>query len=99
MRDFVVELTDRDSRVAQATAEAAWLEQELGAKIAAEAIDENSHQLFVPSAGGYSLLDRDGTAPDVGELVELEDGRFVVAKRARSPLPGVRSLCAYLARV
>ena len=93
------ELTDRDSRLAQATAEAAWLEQELEAKIAAEAIDEDSHQLFVPSAGGYSLLDRDGTAPDVGDFVELEDGRFVVAKRARSPLPGVRSLCAYLARV
>ncbi len=93
------DLTDRDSRLAQATAEAAWLEQELEAKIAAEAIDEGSHQLFVPSAGGYSLLDRDGTAPDVGDFVELEDGRFVVAKRARSPLPGVRSLCAYLARV
>jgi hypothetical protein len=35
----------------------------------------------------------------VGEIVELEDGRYVVAKRARSPLPGVRSLCAYLVRV
>jgi uncharacterized coiled-coil protein SlyX len=56
-----------------------------------------AHVLFVVGSKGYELLEREGTPPDTGEHVQLEDGGVqLVAKVGRSPLPGDRRPCAYL---
>lgn len=60
---------------------------------------ELGHLLFVPTDQGYLLLERDGTAPPVGDMIELPESpgaRLVVAKLALSPLPRDRRVCAYL---
>ena len=57
------------------------------------------HLLFVPAYQGYLLLQRSGTAPALGEVLELPDTpgvRLIVAKLALSPLPQDRRVCAYL---
>ena len=59
---------------------------------------EAAHVLFVPSATGYSLLERDGVAPEAGDRVELDGSRYVVRRHGPSPLPGPRRRCAYLER-
>lgn len=56
-----------------------------------------AHVLFVVGADGYEIVERDGTPPQTGERVELEDGGAqLVAKVGQSPLPGDRRPCAYL---
>ncbi len=59
---------------------------------------EAAHVLFVPSASGYTLVERDGTAPEAGDTVEVDGGHFVVRRHGPSPLPGPRRRCAYLER-
>ncbi|MGZ8782195.1 MAG: hypothetical protein ACXWZB_01710, partial [Gaiellaceae bacterium] len=59
---------------------------------------EAVHVLFVPSATGYTLVERDGPAPDAGELVEVDGERFEVRRLGPSPLPGPSRRCAYLER-
>ncbi len=59
---------------------------------------EAAHVLFVPSANGYTLLEQDGAAPEAGDVVELDGGRFVVRRLGPSPLPCPRRRCAYLER-
>jgi hypothetical protein len=59
----------------------------------------NAYLLFVSKPTGYELREREGDAPDVGSLVEEEDGHFRVAKVAPSPLPGNSRRCAYLVPV
>lgn len=57
------------------------------------------HLLFVPTYQGYLLLQRSGTAPAVGDVLELPEtprARLIVAKLASSPLPQDRRVCAYL---
>jgi hypothetical protein len=57
------------------------------------------HLLFVPTYQGYLLLQRSGSAPALGEVLELPDipgVRLVVAKLALSPLPQDKRVCAYL---
>ena len=54
------------------------------------------HLLFVWNATGYELREQDGDAPNVGAVVELEDGRMQVSRVAPSPMPGDRRRCAYL---
>ena len=57
------------------------------------------HLLFVPTYQGYLLLHRSGSAPALGEVLELPDTagvRLVVAKLALSPLPQDKRVCAYL---
>jgi len=48
--------------------------------------------LFVWSPTGYTLRDRDGEVPHVGD--EVEEG-LVVTKVGPSPVPGDTRLCAY----
>ena len=48
--------------------------------------------LFVWSPSGYTLLERDGEPPRVGD--ELENG-LVVTKLGPSPVPGDPRPCAY----
>lgn len=57
------------------------------------------HLLFVPTYQGYVLVERSGTAPALGEIVELAEApgaRLIVAKLASSPLPHDRRICVYL---
>jgi hypothetical protein len=53
----------------------------------------------VPTYQGYLLVERSGTAPGLGEMVELPEApgaRLIVAKLASSPLPHDRRICVYL---
>ena len=59
---------------------------------------EAAHVLFVPAASGYTLVERDGIAPEAGDIVEVDGGRYVVRRHGPSPLPGPRRRCAYLER-
>lgn len=59
---------------------------------------EAAHVLFVPSATGYTLVERDGVAPEAGDIVEVDGGSYVVRRHGPSPLPGPRRRCAYLER-
>ena len=57
------------------------------------------HLLFVPTYRGYLLLERSGTAPALGDVLELPEtpgARLIVAKLALSPLPQDRRVCVYL---
>lgn len=60
---------------------------------------EAAHVLFVPTSTGYTLVEQDGPAPEAGDVVELDAGRFVVRRLGPSPLPGPRRCCAYLEQV
>ena len=58
-----------------------------------------NHLLFVPTPGGYLLLQRIGEAPTPGqhlELPEAPNARLYVSKIAHSPLPLDERICAYL---
>ena len=54
------------------------------------------HVLFVPSADGYLLFQRDGPPPERGTAVELDDDAFLVLRLGLSPLPHDGRRCAYL---
>lgn len=76
---------------------------ELGSVASTEtSMDESGgslHLLFVPTAQGYLLLQRDGAAPSLGEHIELPEAAakpLVVVKIASSPLPADPRPCAYL---
>ena len=59
----------------------------------------NGYLLFVSKPSGYELREREGEPPEVGSVVEEEDGRLRVTKLAPSPLPGDERRCAYLVPV
>ena len=59
---------------------------------------EAAHVLFVPAASGYTLVEREGVAPEAGDIVDVDGGRYVVRRHGPSPLPGPRRRCAYLER-
>jgi hypothetical protein len=56
---------------------------------------EDQHLLILPNHG-YRLVARWGAAPDPGELVDLEDGRFRCLRVSTSPFLGDDRLCAVL---
>ncbi len=55
------------------------------------------HLLFVWKPSGYELVEQDGDPPAIGSQVEVDGMQLRVTKLARSPLPGDRRVCAYLA--
>ena len=55
-----------------------------------------THLRFVLRAGGYTVTQSEGEPPEIGQLVELDGERFVVAKTGPSPFPYDRRPCAYL---
>ena len=63
--------------------------------------DDNGNQtsagyvLFVWSPAGWTLRQRDGDPPAVGETVEDGETMLRVSKLGPSPLPGDRRRCAY----
>jgi hypothetical protein len=63
------------------------------------ALEEHAHLLFVPAAAGYTLVERPGSAPGSGTLLDLDGVGFVVRRLGRSPLPDRLVRCAFLERV
>jgi chromosome segregation ATPase len=57
-----------------------------------------SYLAFAPTAEGYHLVELDGAAPAVGDLVQVpgSESALVVARLGASPLPFDRRPCAYL---
>jgi len=53
------------------------------------------HLLFVWSAHGWTLQQREGEIPSVGSTVEANETLLRISKIGPSPLPGDRRLCAY----
>ena len=113
MSELRRQLTARERRLAESVGEIAKMNREHRALLqlverqfhledAATAMPEPqteaAHVLFVPSASGYTLLERDGIAPDAGDTVEVDGNRYVVRRHGPSPLPGPRRRCAYLER-
>jgi hypothetical protein len=84
-----------------AAAQASWSEQRREDSPEAQGKPRPGlgHLIFVPTYQGYLLLQRSGSAPALGEVLELPDTpgvRLVVAKLALSPLPQDKRVCAYL---
>ncbi|HMB18158.1 MAG TPA: hypothetical protein VKO41_02490 [Gaiellaceae bacterium] len=55
-----------------------------------------AYLLFVSKPTGYELRERDGELPQVGTVVDEEEGRMIVTRVGPSPLPGDNRRCAYL---
>ena len=57
--------------------------------------------VFVPGPTGYQLVERTGSVPAQGDVVELDDeiARYVVSRVIRSPLPADARPCVYLALI
>lgn len=58
--------------------------------------DARGHLLFVPSAHGYELVERESEPPAVGDELELDGRRYAVAKLGPSPFPDDDRRCAHL---
>ncbi len=54
-----------------------------------------TYLLFVWSPAGYTLEEREGDPPKVGEEVEVGERRLRVTKLGVSPLPGDQRPCAF----
>jgi hypothetical protein len=54
-----------------------------------------TYLVFVWSPAGYSLQEREGEPPKVGEDVEIDDRRLRVTKVGVSPLPGDQRPCVF----
>jgi hypothetical protein len=55
-----------------------------------------AYLLFVSKPTGYELRERDGELPQLGSVVDEEEGRMIVTRVGPSPLPGDDRRCAYL---
>jgi hypothetical protein len=53
------------------------------------------YTLFAWSPAGYTLQERDGAPPQVGEEIEEGGHTLVVTKIGPSPIPGDSRPCAY----
>ena len=80
------ELADRERQLAESADRG---------EVASTVEEERTHVLFIPTQSGYSLLERSGPAPAIGETVEVDGesenaGHFVVLKHGR-PVPAARA--------
>ena len=55
------------------------------------------HVLFAPTAHGYAVVEVDGPPPSPDAPVLLDGRRYRVERAGRSPFPGDRRQCLYLA--
>ena len=53
---------------------------------------------FIHASDGYRLLERGGSPPERGTIVDLDGGVFIVLRLGPSPLPADRRPCAVLAQ-
>jgi hypothetical protein len=90
---------DIDTRLADWDARLDRLEE--NEKRAAPSGATGSYVLFVPAASGYQLVERSGSGPAPGDVLELDEGegRYVVSRVIRSPLPDDTRPCVYLAPI
>jgi len=61
----------------------------------------DGYLLFAPAPSGYELVERTGSVPATGEVLELDEreGRYIVSRVIRSPLPHDLRPCVYLALI
>lgn len=57
--------------------------------------DRGGHVLFVWSANGWTLQEREGESPSVGSTVQDGERVLRISKIGPSPLPGDRRRCAF----
>jgi hypothetical protein len=55
------------------------------------------HVLFAPTPHGYAVVEVDGPPPSPDDSVLLDGRRYRVERTGRSPFPGDRRQCLYLA--
>jgi hypothetical protein len=99
--DFPRRLEELDERLDAARERLGAVTQRLEASPRSAPADgaAGPHLLFVPTPGGYELVDADGPIPGPGETVEVpgrSELRHRVAKVTRSPLPDDGRACVYL---
>jgi hypothetical protein len=63
-----------------------------------EAGDGRGWIAFVTSSQGYAIVPRTGTAPQPGEVLELDGSAFRALRQAPSPLPGDHRRCVVVER-
>jgi hypothetical protein len=56
----------------------------------------SGHVLFLPTPGGYAIVEADEQPPPIGQLLILDDGCFRVQRVGRSPFPLDRRPCLFL---
>ena len=94
------DLADRERQLVERCDELVRLRAE--AEGVTSVAEEHLHVLFIRTESGFSLLERPGPAPAVGETVEVDGnsehaGHFVVRTHGRAGDGGPR--CAYVERV
>ena len=52
--------------------------------------------VFLGRPSGYELVERDGDAPQVGDVIDGDGSQVTVTKVVGSPLPGDSRRCAYV---
>ena len=52
--------------------------------------------VFLGRPSGYELVERNGDAPQVGDVIEGDGSQVTVTKVVGSPLPGDSRRCAYV---
>lgn len=98
LRDNEVELDRREAELADRERCAATTissRHRLRSGAAAVASAPNDHVLYL-AGDGYRLVERDGNAPSVAALVDVDGRRFVVHRVGSSPFPDDHRACAYL---
>jgi chromosome segregation ATPase len=66
-----------------------------GVESLSSGLEAADHILYV-AGDGYQIVERDGSAPAVGAVVEVDGRELVVSRVGRSPLPGDDRACAFL---
>ena len=87
---FVERIRSRDRRIAELSPQATLSPLEVEAP--------RSHLVYAQAADRYELVEREGEPPQPGailELPELGEGKLIVCRVGRSPLPSDARLCAY----
>jgi hypothetical protein len=87
-----VALEGRDAAIAELVAKA----EAATAPAPERWADAESHLLFFQGAEGYELVERAGTPPRTGDVVQVPGGAMTVVRLAASPTPGAKLPCAYL---
>lgn len=52
--------------------------------------------VFLGRPSGYELVERNGDAPQVGDVIDGDGSQVTVTKVVGSPLPGDSRRCAYV---
>jgi hypothetical protein len=68
----------------------------LQARLAAAEPRPDGHVLFLPTPGGYRIVESDAPPPPVNQLLLLDDGCFRVQRSGHSPFPFDRRPCLFL---